>query len=82
MLGGTPGNALSLGWQRCAVDAPQGQSFSPVSITLESGEVVGVAGAEGNGHQQLFDTLAGRTPPRAGRVECEGKELTFISPAG
>jgi ribose transport system ATP-binding protein len=61
------------------VDGLQGQSFGPVSFTLESGEIVGIAGAEGNGQPQLFDTLAGRTPPRAGKVVCEGKELTLIS---
>jgi ribose transport system ATP-binding protein len=61
------------------VDGLQGQSFGPVSFTLESGEVVGIAGAEGNGQPQLFDTLSGRTPPRAGRVTCEGKDLTLIS---
>jgi ribose transport system ATP-binding protein len=61
------------------VDGLQGQSFGPVTFTLESGEVVGIAGAEGNGQPQLFDTLAGRTPPRAGRVVCDGKELTLIS---
>src|SRR5687767_7367348 len=31
------------------VDGLQGQSFGPVSFTLASGEIVGVAGAEGNG---------------------------------
>jgi ribose transport system ATP-binding protein len=61
------------------VEALQGQSFGPVSFTLESGEIVGIAGAEGNGQPQLFDTLSGRTPPRAGRVVCDGKELTLIS---
>ena len=61
------------------VDALQGQSFGPVSFTLHSGEVVGIAGAEGNGQPQLFDSLAGRIPPRAGRVVCSGKELTLIS---
>jgi len=61
------------------VDSLQGQSFGPVSFVLESGEVVGIAGAEGNGQPQLFDTLSGRTPPRAGRVTCEGKDLTLIS---
>ena len=65
--------------QVMVVDALQGQSFGPVSFTLESGEVVGIAGAEGNGQPQLFDTLSGRTPPRAGRVTCNGKELTLIS---
>ncbi len=61
------------------VEGLQGQSFGPVSFTLQSGEIVGVAGAEGNGQPQLFDCLAGRVPPRAGRVVCDGKELTLIS---
>ena len=62
-----------------AVDGLQGQSFGPVSFTLQSGEIVGVAGAEGNGQPQLFDCLSGRTPPRAGKVVCDGEELTLIS---
>jgi ribose transport system ATP-binding protein len=40
---------------------------------------VGVAGAEGNGQPQLFDCLAGRQPPRAGRVAVDGKALMLIS---
>jgi ABC-type sugar transport system ATPase subunit len=61
------------------VDGLQGQSFGPVSFTLKSGEIVGIAGAEGNGQPQLFDCLAGRVPPRAGRVACDEAELTLIS---
>jgi ribose transport system ATP-binding protein len=61
------------------VDGLQGQSFGPVSFTLESGEIVGVAGAEGNGQPQLFDCLAGRQAPKAGRVVCDGEELSLIS---
>lgn len=61
------------------VDALQGQSFGPVTFALQSGEVVGIAGAEGNGQVQLFDTLSGRTPPRAGRVSVDGEDLTLIS---
>ena len=61
------------------VDGLQGQSFGPVSLTLQRGEIVGIAGAEGNGQPQLFDCLAGRQPPRAGRVTCDGKDLLLIS---
>ena len=61
------------------VDGLQGQAFGPVSFTLTGGEIVGIAGAEGNGQPQLFDCLAGRQPPRAGRVVCDGKELMLIS---
>lgn len=61
------------------VDALQGQSFGPVTFTLERGETVGIAGAEGNGQAQLFDCLAGRVPPKAGRVVCNDQELTLVS---
>jgi ribose transport system ATP-binding protein len=61
------------------VDGLQGQSFGPVSFTLHAGEVVGIAGAEGNGQYQLFDCLSGRVPPKAGRVRCRGTDLTLIS---
>jgi ribose transport system ATP-binding protein len=61
------------------IDGLQGQSFGPVSFTLESGEIVGIAGAEGNGQTQLFECLSGRVPPKAGRVVCNGKELNLIS---
>ncbi|MBI4261775.1 MAG: sugar ABC transporter ATP-binding protein [Actinobacteria bacterium] len=61
------------------LDGLQGQSFGPVSFTLKRGEIVGIAGAEGNGQPQLFDCLAGRQPPRAGRVVCAGRELMLIS---
>jgi ribose transport system ATP-binding protein len=61
------------------VDGLQGQSFGPVSFTLDAGEIVGVAGAEGNGQPQLFDCLSGRQPPRTGRVACNGKDLMLIS---
>jgi len=65
--------------QVLVVDGLQGQSFGPVSFALEAGEIVGIAGAEGNGQPQLFDCLAGRTPPRAGRVVCDARELMLTS---
>jgi ribose transport system ATP-binding protein len=61
------------------VDGLQGQAFGPVTFTLTGGEIVGIAGAEGNGQPQLFDCLAGRQPPRAGRVTVDGKDLNLIS---
>jgi ABC-type sugar transport system ATPase subunit len=70
--GPDPGEAL-------VVDGLQGQSFGPISFTLERGEIVGVAGAEGNGQPQLFDCLAGRQAPKAGRITCGGKDLLLIS---
>ena len=58
------------------VDALQGQSFGPVSFTLHSGEVVGIAGAEGNGQPQLFDSPRRPDPSsrRPGRLRRKGAE--------
>ena len=59
----------------------QGPLFGPINLTLKRGEVVGLAGAEGNGQGEFFKCLSGQIPPKAGLVMCDGKELTLISPA-
>jgi ribose transport system ATP-binding protein len=74
-----PAPGVDRGREVLVVDGLQGQSFGPVSFTLGAGEIVGIAGAEGNGQPQLFDCLAGRQPPKAGRVICDGKRLSLIS---
>lgn len=59
----------------------QGPLFGPINLTVKRGEVVGLAGAEGNGQGEFFKCLSGQIPPKAGLVMCDGKELTLISPA-
>lgn len=39
-----------------------------INLTLRAGEVVGVAGVEGNGQSELFDLLAGQRQPESGQV--------------
>jgi ribose transport system ATP-binding protein len=58
----------------------QGPMFGPVSLTIRRGEIVGLAGAEGNGQAEFFRCLSGLVPPKAGLVMCAGKELTLVSP--
>lgn len=49
-----------------------------VSFDVRAGEIVGIAGVEGNGQTELVEALAGLTNPAhvAGRVEFEGREIT------
>jgi len=47
---------------------PSSAGLRDVSLELRRGEVVGVAGVEGNGQRELFDVVAGLAPPERGTV--------------
>ena len=58
----------------------KGDGFGPVSLTVGAGEIVGVAGAEGNGQRGLLRGIIG-IGKSGGSVAVDGKELPRISPA-
>lgn len=58
----------------------QGPFFGPIDLTAKRGEIVGLAGAEGNGQAEFFKCLSGQIPPKAGLVMCDDKELNLVSP--
>ncbi len=47
-----------------------------LSLELRGGEVLGVAGTDGNGQQALIETAAGLRPPGAIRVSKDGVDVT------
>jgi len=49
--------------------------FTDVSLEVESGSVVGLAGVQGAGHGALLSAIAGRRPYEAGAVVVDGREL-------
>ena len=55
--------------------------LSGVSFEVRAGEIVGVAGVEGNGQTELIEALAGLTAPGlvGGRVELDGEDLAPLS---
>jgi simple sugar transport system ATP-binding protein len=46
-----------------------------VSLSVRPGEILGVAGVEGNGQTELVEVIAGLRPARRGRVRLGGVEL-------
>jgi len=50
-----------------------------VSMTVREGEVVGIAGVEGNGQAELIDALLGLRSPSAGTVVLGGEDITAWS---
>ncbi|MFE0462810.1 ABC transporter ATP-binding protein [Kitasatospora sp. NPDC058965] len=47
-----------------------------VSLTIRKGEVLGIAGVEGNGQAELVEAIMGMLPLTAGTVALDGKDLT------
>jgi general nucleoside transport system ATP-binding protein len=50
------------------------------TLTLGRGEIIGVAGVEGNGQSELAAVLSGMLEPTAGRFFVNDEELTYASP--
>ncbi len=56
---------------------PDGKrALSDVSLQAYAGEILGVAGVEGNGQTELIEVLAGLTLPAAGAIVVNGTEIT------
>jgi general nucleoside transport system ATP-binding protein len=51
-----------------------------VSLEVRAGEIVGVAGVQGNGQSELVEALSGLRAPTSGIVELLGRDVTRSSP--
>ena len=49
----------------------RGERFGPIDLTLRKGEILGIAGAEGNGQVQFLRALAG-VERATGSASCDG----------
>jgi simple sugar transport system ATP-binding protein len=47
-----------------------------VSLEVRAGEIVGVAGVEGNGQNELIEGIVGLRPAKAGRVSVDGRDIS------
>ena len=51
-----------------------------ISLTLNGGEIVGVAGVSGNGQSELAQVIAGLRPVKSGTLHVDGIDITARSP--
>ena len=75
--GGAP--LLSVAGLRVAGSA--GDALDDVSFDLAPGEVLAVAGIDGNGQSALVEAIAGLRRPEAGRIALLGRDVTGASVA-
>jgi general nucleoside transport system ATP-binding protein len=57
-------------------------ALKDLSLTVRSGEILGIAGVAGNGQDQLAEVITGLRNPNSGRVFISGKDVTHKSPLG
>jgi general nucleoside transport system ATP-binding protein len=66
---------------RLSVAGLAGRGVGPLSFDVRAGEVLGVAGVDGNGQLELVETLAGLRPATKGSIRIDGRELARASVA-
>lgn len=53
-------------------------AVADVSLAVREGEILGVAGVDGNGQMELAEALAGTRPVESGRVYLDGEDVTRL----
>jgi ABC-type uncharacterized transport system ATPase subunit len=71
-----PGETLLEVEDLVVVDERNLEAVRGVSFELKAGEIVGIAGVDGNGQTELIDALTGLRRPSAGRIAAVGRDLT------
>jgi ABC-type uncharacterized transport system ATPase subunit len=54
--------------------------LNSISLKVHAGEIVGVAGIQGNGQTELVEAITGLLPVTRGTVRFDGKDITRMSP--
>ncbi|MDV4146159.1 ABC transporter ATP-binding protein [Shimia sp. FJ5] len=63
----------------CLLDEHDDFALDHVSLQVRSGEVVGIAGVQGNGQTELVEALTGLTRPATGTILFDGQDVTRSS---
>ena len=67
--------------QGLSVAGPLGQLVvNSIDLTVRAGEIVGIAGVQGNGQTELAETILGLLKPLTGRIILDGEDITKASP--
>jgi len=74
-----PGEVLLSAENLVVVDDRGLEACRGVSLEVRAGEIVGIAGVDGNGQSELIDALTGLRQPASGRIVVGGKDVTNAS---
>ncbi len=62
------------------VEKGDAMSLKGIDLQIKTGEIIGIAGVDGNGQSELVDCITGLHKVDEGKIEINGKDLTNDSP--
>lgn len=57
-------------------------ALADITLSASAGEVLGIAGVDGNGQRQLAEALAGQRPLAGGRIVFRGRDISSLGAGG
>jgi len=75
-----PGEVVLMVKDLNALDNKDLPALRDISFNVREGEILGIAGVEGNGQTELVEVLTGLRKARSGQVELSGQVITNYSP--
>ena len=64
----------------CYTDPEGVEALKNVNLDIRAGEILGIAGVEGNGQSELAELIAGLIEPDSGAITLDGKSLLKSTP--
>jgi ABC-type uncharacterized transport systems, ATPase components len=58
------------------LDSRNVKVVNQLSLTIHGGEILGIAGVDGNGQEELVEAIAGLRKVRSGTIEINGRDMT------
>lgn len=75
----TPGDAVLSIKDLTVIDERNQRVLDEVTLDLKAGEILAIAGVQGNGQTELADTLLGLLEPASGTITLAGDDITHDS---
>ena len=75
-----PGEVVLMVKDLNALDNKDLPALRDISFSVREGEILGIAGVEGNGQTELVEVLTGLRKAQSGQVELNGQVITNYSP--
>ena len=75
-----PGEVVLMVKDLNALDNKNLPALRDISFSVREGEILGIAGVEGNGQTELVEVLTGLRKAQSGQVELNGQVITNYSP--